>query len=625
MILRLLGVGTTLAVAVVAAYLAVLAFALGPGMDCTFLVLSAPAPMLDILVGLDGFAAPFLALLALLSAVVALWNVQRGRPADSVLIAAFTAAMLLVLTARSVACFFLAWEAMSLISTFLIAAHHERRYVRRATFTYLAVAQSGALCILAALVLLAVQTGSPEFGTIAQRAAQLPLGLRTVVFGLALVGFGSKAGLMPLHFWLPRAHPVAPAGASALLSGAMLKVALFGLAITALQLAAPAPAGWGIALIAIGMLTALGGILYAVVDRDLKRLLAYSSVENVGIIVAALGVAIVGHALENPLVANLALTAALFAICNHAIFKALLFLCAGTIAESEGTSELERLGGLRRSLRWTTPLFFIGCASIAGVPAFNGFVSEWLLFRSLIALLAAGDDAVTWVAIAAIAALALTAGLAAACFVKVFGVAFLGAPRHSRPRPPEEFGPATAGVAILAALCVAVGLAPEVVAAPLALTARNAFGDSLAFARLLTSLPPLPITLALLPLLGGALSLALAARRADRRVPAWTCGSPVTPASQYTATAFSKPLRTIFAFVLLPGRSRRIETGGSTWFPSKIVYRTSNRYLIDEFARTLAGVTLVLARRSRAVQSGSLRLYLAYALAALVLAVAVAR
>ncbi len=625
MILRFAGVGATLAVAVTAAYLAAVGFTLPPGSECTYLSLGSPVPMLELAVGLAGFAAPFLALLALLSGVVALWNIQHGRPADAALIAAFTAAMLLVLLARSIACFFLAWEAMSLISTFLIAAHHERRYVRRATFTYLAVAQSGALCILAALVLLAVETGTPELGGIALGAGAIPLGVRTLVFVLALVGFGSKAGLMPLHFWLPRAHPVAPAGASALLSGAMLKIALYGLAMVTLQLAAPAPEGWGVALVAVGMLTALGGILYAVVDRDLKRLLAYSSVENVGVIVAALGVATIGQALGNAFVAGLALTAALFAICSHAIFKALLFLGAGTVAETEGTSELERLGGLRRNLRWTTPFFFVGCASIAGIPAFNGFVSEWLLFRSLIALLAAGDDGVKWVAIGAIALLALVAGLAATCFVKVFGVAFLGAPRHARPRKLETFGPATAAVALLATLCLVFGLAPEVLAAPLALVAQNALGRSGDLSQFLAALPALPIVLAILPLLGGALSLVLAARRGDRRVPAWTCGSAVTPAAQYTATAFSKPIRTIFAFVLLPGRSRRIETGGSTWFPSKILYRTSSRYLIDEFARTLAGVTLVLARRSRAVQSGSLRLYLAYALAALLLTVAVAR
>ncbi len=625
MIVRFTGVVAGFAVASLAAYLAVLAFALPAGAELAFWTLEAPAPMLALAVGLSGFAAPFLAILGLLTGAVALWNVQRGRPADAALIAAFAAAMLLVLVARSVACFFLAWEAMSLISTFLIVAHHERRHVRRAAFAYLAIAQSGALCLLAALVLLAVQTGTPLFDAIALRAPHAGVGLRGAAFVLALFGFGSKAGLMPLHFWLPRAHPVAAAGASALLSGAMLSVAIYGLALVTLQLASPAPAGWGVALVVAGMLTALGGILYAVVDRDLKRLLAYSSIENVGLIVAGLGVAVIGQATGSGFVAALGLTAALFAACSHALFKALLFLCAGTVADTEGTSDLERLGGLSRNLRWTAPLCFIGCASGAGVPALAGFISEWLLFRSFIALSAAGDDSFKALAIGALAALALTAGLGAACFVKVFGIAFLGAPREPRPRADETFGPAIAAVAALAAGCLLLGLAPELALGPLAALARKTFGAGVSLPGVLGVLPALPFALALLPVLGGALSLAVARGRGLRRVPTWTCGSPVTPAAQYTATAFSKPLRTIFAFALVPGRSRLTETGRSSWFPSKILYRTSNRYLIDEFARTLAGLTLVLARRSRAMQSGSLRLYLAYALAALVLTVAVAR
>ncbi len=624
MIVRLGGVAATLAVALVAAYLASAAFALPAGHETTFATLRGPVPMLDITVGLSNLAAPFLGVLALLAGVVALWNVQRGRPADALLIAGFAAAMLLVLLARSVACFFLAWEAMSLVSTFLIAAHHERRYVRRATFTYLVVAQSGALCILAALLLLAAHTGRPAFGAIAASAAHLPGAVRGAAFVLALLGFGSKAGLMPLHFWLPRAHPVAPAGASALLSGAMLKIALYGLLLVTLELAAPAPAAWGVALVAVGALTALGGILYAVVDRDLKRLLAYSSVENVGLIVTGIGVSVLARAIRQDAVAVLALTAALFAAVNHAIFKALLFLCAGTVAEAEGTSDLERMGGLRSHLRWTAPFFFIGCAAIAGIPGFNGFVSEWLLFRSLIALLAVGDGPVTWLAIAALAFLALTGGLAAACFVKVFGIAFLGAPRHARARKDEPFGWPIVAVAVLGTLCVLFGLAPLLAAGPLAVVAQKAFGAAPGLEGFASVLPVLPAALVALPLLGAVLAL-VAARRGLRRVPTWTCGSAVTPAAQYTATAFSKPIRTIFAFVLMPGRSRRTETGGSSWFPSQILYRTSNRYVIDEIARKLAGVTLIFARRSRAVQSGSLRLYLAYALAALVLTVAVAR
>ena len=375
--------------------------------------LSSSSPILGLEFGVTFLAVPFLALLSVLALAVALWSLRRGGPRDALLIAAFTASMLAVLTARSVAAFFLAWEAMSLVSAFLVAVHHEQRGVRRATFVYVAMAQAGALCILVALLLLALACGSGSFGTIARSAGGLEPWLRNAAFALALVGFGSKAGLMPLHFWLPLAHPVAPANASAMLSGAMLKVALYGLCLVAFALAAPGPPAWGIALVVLGTVSAVGGVLYALVDHDLKRLLAYHSVENVGIIAIGLGVALLGIVAGDRALAALALAAALFHTINHGLFKGLLFLGAGTVVETYGTADLERLGGAWMQLAWTAPLFLIGCAAITGLPPFNGFASEWLTFQSLIGGLAGGTPVVKLVLLGAIAGLALTGGLAA--------------------------------------------------------------------------------------------------------------------------------------------------------------------------------------------------------------------
>jgi hydrogenase-4 component B len=430
---------------------------------------------------------------------------------------------------------------------------------------------------------------------------------------------------MPLHFWLPLAHPVAPANASAMLSGAMLKVALYGLCVVVFELAAPAPSSWGVTLVVLGAISSVGGVLYALVDHDLKRLLAYHSVENVGIIAIGLGVALTAGAAANGALAALALTAALFHTINHGLFKGLLFLGAGTVLDTEGTVDLERLGGLWGHLVWTAPLFLIGCAAIAGLPPFNGFVSEWLTFQSLIAGLQSDPTSVKFVLLAAIAGLALTGGLAAACFVKVFGIVFLGRSRdraHDVAPRRERFDAPVLGIGILAALCTALGLFPMLAVAPLERVAA-------AVVRVapleLPALPVLPATLVLLPFAGALLAAGLAARRGIRRVPTWTCGSPVTAAAQYTATAFSKPLRTIFAFALFPERHRAYEAGESHWFPRRILYRTESRYLVDEAARRLSAVVLRLARRTRIVQSGSLRLYLAYAIAALVLTVALTR
>jgi hydrogenase-4 component B len=630
MTLRSFGVGATWAVSLVAAYLAFVAVEHGPA---TLASIAAVLPALAFDVGVTPLAAPFLALLAILGTAVGAWCLRRDRPVDAALIAGFVATMLLVLVARSVFAFVLAWEMMSLVSAFLVAANHGRRSVRRATFVYLAVAQSGALCILVALLLLASHASGATFSDIAESAASIPSGTRTAVFILALIGFGSKAGLLPLHFWLPRAHPVAPPGASALLSGAMLKVALYGLCVIAFELAAPAPAAWGIVLVVLGTVSAIGGVLYALVDHDLKRLLAYHSVENVGIITIGIGVALLARSSGALALAALALIAALFHAINHGLFKSLLFMGAGIVAKTQGTVDLERLGGLWRRLKWTAPLFLIGCAAIVALPPLNGFVSEWLTFQGLIGGFALSDPSTRIVLLCATAGLALTGGLAAACFVKVFGVAFLGRSRrpekpHSSETEKERFDGATFAQALLAACCVVFGLVPTLAVVSLARVAAATLGAPTiagVTASPLASLPVLPIALIALPAAGALACLMLASRLGLRRVATWTCGSPVTPAAQYTATAFSKPLRMIFAFILQPEHRRLVESGPSPWFPARIVYQIESRDVIDEGARWLGAFALRAARRSRALQSGSLRLYLAYAVAALVLVVALAR
>ena len=636
--LRLAGVFATWTISLLAASGAIIGAPRptyhAPGLTHVFASIPGPLPALRLDFGLDPLALPFLALLAMLGFAVGVWCLRRDRPIDAVLIAGFMAAMLAVLVARSAAAFFLAWEAMSLVSVFLVAAHHERRDVRRAALVYLVVAQSGALCILLALsVLVAYNSGDGSFAAMAYanyaapmlRAPALPPATRTAVFLLALVGFGSKAGLLPLHFWLPRAHPVAPPSASALLSGAMLKVALYGLCLVIFQLAAPGAAWWGVVLITIGTLSAIGGVLYALVEHDLKRLLAYHSVENVGIITIGIGVAVLAESNRYEQLAGLALIAALYHAINHGLFKGLLFLGAGVVAESAGTVDLEKLGGLWRPLRWTAPLFLVGCVAIVGLPPLNGFVSEWLTFQTLINGFRVVQPDERLVLLGAVMGLALTGGLAATCFVKVFGIVFLGQSRRvpERPVARENFDAGTAALGILAALCALFGLAPMLAFDPLDRVVAT-LGPGFEWPSYFHSLPVLPVTLIALPFAGAIACVVLATRRGVRRVPNWTCGSPVTPAAQYTATAFSKPLRTIFAFVLLPDR-RRVVEAGNAWFPKHIVYTTRSRDVIDETSRRFGALALWTARRSRALQSGSLRLYLAYAVVALVVVVMLAR
>jgi hydrogenase-4 component B len=615
------GVCATFAIAIGAAALAFLGFIHG---DMMLWVAHAPLPLLTLMVGVTPLASPFLVIVAMLAIAVSIWSISRGRSKDAVLVAAFALSMVLVLIAQSIAFFFLAWEAMSLTSVFLVAAHHERRDVRRAALTYLLVAQFGALCLLASLVLLAVQAGDPSFRAIAHNAAVLPPPLRNIAFVLALIGFGSKAGVLPLHFWLPRAHPVAPANASALLSGAMLKVAIYGLILVSFELASPGPVSWGIAVIIVGTASAVVGVLYALVEHDLKRLLAYHSIENVGIIFIGVGVALVARAQGDIVLAGLAMVAAIFHSINHGLFKALLFLGSGTISETAGTVDLERLGGLGRRLVWTAPFYLVACAAISGLPPFNGFASEWLTFQSIVHGISASEKAVSLVLLGCFAGLALACGLAAACFVKVYGIAFLGSARRYDPEsiPSERFDASALSLAVLACACALLGIAPVIAIAPLGAIAAALFG---AAPFLPPALPVLPGALVVLPLAGAGLALAFAATRKIRFVPTWTCGSPVRAAAQYTATAFSKPLRTIFAFILKPERQVRVDGGQSNWFPTRIVFRMQNRYVVDEVARQFAAATIRFSRSSRALQSGSLRLYIAYAVVAVIVAVIVAR
>jgi hydrogenase-4 component B len=569
-------------------------------------------------------AIPFLAIVGIVSLAVATWNLKRGAPADGLRLSAFAAAMIGVLLARSVFAFLLCWELMSLLSAFLVASDHTRREVRRAAFAYMLVSQLGALCIAAAFSVLAVHAHSGDFTRVTAAAPSLSGPLRLVAISLALLGFGSKAGLVPLQFWLPRAHPAAPANASAMLSGVMLKIAVYGMLLTIYMLAAPSPQSVGIALVLVGAVSALVGALYASIESELKRLLAYSSIENLGIIVAAIGLAVVASAALQPALAALALAAALFHAINHAAFKGLLFLAAGTVAERlHHLTDLDSVGGLAsNALRRTAPLVLIGCLAASALPPLNGFASEWLVLRGFIGAFSLGPVGLGLLAIAAVAMLATAGGLGAAAFIKLYGTAFLGRPRHERTaKSPEQIDAAVAGIGILAGMCIVLGIAPMLVLQPLLHVAPQFSGSDSAAIPTLSYLP----MLAILPVVGAVLAVTFARVRGVRRVPTWTCGSNVGPRSQYSATVLTKPIRLIFRFAVLPQRQRVIVTEGSRWIPVRISYCISARYVLDELARVVAAFVQRFSRRTRALQGGRLRVYLTYALVTFALMLIVAR
>jgi hydrogenase-4 component B len=542
----------------------------------------------------SGLALPFLAAIALVLPAILLWTLRRGHHSDIWSLALFAGAMAAVLLAQSVAAFVIAWEGMALVSAFLVAQHHERRYVRSATLWYLVMSQLGALCVIVVLALLATNAASFSFAEIARAAPMLPPSTRAWILALALVGFGSKAGLVPFHFWLPRAHPAAPASASAMLSGLMLAVAIYGLVLVTLQLAAPAPALFAFVMLGIGLLSAFAGALYASIDSDLKRLLAYSSIENVGIIVAALALVLLAQRYDQPPIAALAMVALLLHMFSHAVFKSLLFLIAGTVAGVAGTTDLEMLGGLFRTLRFTAPLALLACAGAAALPPTSGFAAEWLVFRAFIGSLVTGPLAMRIAAGASIAVLAGSAGLAAVAYVKIYGIGFLGARRSTHNHEDESLDSAFAGLAWLGAIVVLLGLAPELAVRPL-----TAVAQTLGFTTLpMDGLPSLPLKLAVLPV-AGALFALWHARARIRGVATWTCGSPVTRRAQYTATAFSNPIALIF--------------------------RALMRFVVDDVVRTVVDFVQRFALRARIIQGGLLRVYLGYAALALAAILLVAR
>lgn len=560
--------------------------------------------------GLDPLSGFFVVVLGVV-AVPALAYARNSIPATAAggamaaLTGGFVLAMAGLLAARDVSVFLACWELMTLLPAAAILLYARDAGVRRAVFVYLAVTHIGGVGVWVALLTLASHGaigGVPVAG-----------GLQALVAIAALVGFATKAGVMPFHVWLPRAHPVAPPHLSALMSGVMIELALYGLVRVLFEWLAPAPLWVGLLLLALGGLSALGGVVYALMQHELKRLLAFSSIENVGIVVLALGASLVLASRGETTWSALAFGAALLHVLNHAVFKAALFLGAGAIAHRVGSLELDRLGGLLRRMPWTAAGFAVAAMAIAGLPPLNGFASEWLTLQSLARLPLGQTDGTALVVAAALAALGATAALAVLCFVKVIGLVLLGEPRRpeceTASEPPAGMRGAVVG---LAALCVALGpaaglilprlveLAPGTVELrPAAEIAAPGTG----------SLPTLALTLAL-----AAAILGLRRLRGTRRAPAapvWASGQRAAPSLAWTSAGFTKTLRLALEGLLRPRREVETQVRGGVLLA--ITYRGAVPHLFDTrlygpFERT----AMRSARRARRLQSGNLRAYLLY-------------
>ena len=533
------------------------------------------------------------------------------------------AGIALVFTARNGVLFLVAWEVMSLAAYFLVTFDHHREEVREAGWTYLVATHLGTAFLVALFLLMGRACGSLEFDELRfDHASPAFLGL---LFGCAVVGFGTKAGLVPFHVWLPEAHPAAPSHVSALMSGVMIKTGIYGLVRVLLLLPSP-PAWWGWLLVAIGAASGVGGVLFALAQHDLKRLLAYHSVENIGIITLGLGLGVLGVNAGLPLVAVAGFAGALLHVLNHALFKGLLFLGAGAVAHAAGTRDLDRLGGLGKRMPWTGACFLVGAAAISGLPPLNGFVSEFLIYVGAFAAALPGRGAVLGAAIAGAAALALIGGLAVACFTKAYGAVFLGEPRDRGAMHAAEVEVAMLlPMGALAVACVAIGLgAPWVllgmtsvlreVATGFALPAPDLQIETLRGALGWVALAFLA-TVAVVALVALVRRLLLRGRTVTE-AGTWDCGyAAPTARMQYTASSFAQPLVDLFRPILRTRASGELPAG---LFPARSSFSTTTADPAERLVyRPLFARAAALLGRVRWVQQGRVQLYLLYVVATL--------
>jgi len=586
-----------------------------------------PVPYGRFALGADALSAVFLLPAFALPALAAVYGVAYLRPYEAerrlgppwLFFNLLGSSVALVLVARNSVLFLVAWEVMSLASYFLVVFEDERASVRRAGLTYLVATHVGTTFLLAFFVLLAERSGS--FDLSAAGAAASP---SSVLFALALVGFGTKAGVVPLHIWLPEAHPAAPSHVSAVMSGVMIKVGVYGI-LRSLLLVGPAPAAWGTTLVGLGVATGVVGALFAVSQTDLKRLLAYSSVENVGVILGGVGLGVWGAARGAPVVALLGFGGALFHALNHALFKGLLFLGAGAVRHATGTLEIDALGGLLRRMPRTGWCFLAGALAISALPPLNGFAGELLLYGSGLAAAAAFGPGEAAPALVLVAGLALTGGLAVIAFVKAFGIAFLGTPRSPAALDAHE-APATMTLpmVVLASACVLVGVVPAVgfalvePAVELLAGTPEAGLAGAAPGPLLAGLPRAALLLAvLLAAAAGSRRAALRGREV-READTWGCGYPEdVPRGQYTGSSLVEPAAHFLA-PLLPSRNVAVRLPRGL-FPREASIRIGSPDVFQRrvYAPLFTWLRTTLAR-ARVLQHGQIQWYLLYIFGTLV-------
>ena len=595
-------------------------------------------PYIHFTIRVDPLSAFFLLIVSLLGFALSTYSLGYakgffGRKNVGVLGAFFNALLLttvLTFVADNIWLFLIAWELMALTAYCLVSFDHEEPETRKAGVLYFIMAHIDAGCVILGFLLLFQASGDYSFASLHDIGAQMSSGKRDAAFLLFLIGFGIKAGIVPLHIWLPVAHPVAPSNVSALMSGVIIKTGIYGLTRVLFDFLGTPPLWWGVTMLTVGTISAVLGVLYALMEHDLKRLLAYHSIENIGIIIMGLGAALMFLHTGHTVLAALALIAGLYHTINHASFKGLLFLGAGAVLHATHTRNMEEMGGLIKRMPQTAFFFLIGAVAISALPPLNGFVSEWLTYQALLQGFGTTDSLMRLIFPLSGAMLALTGALAAACFVKAFGITFLAQPRSKQAEQAHEVsGSMRFGMGVLAAACVALGLFPtqfvqlldpltqqltgQQISAQLSLanglvlaslTEKSGTVSTLGISLMFVCLLPIPF----------ALWLVFARKSKTRRGPTWDCGQRgLTPQMEYTATGFSKPIRMIFKALFRPRRDVQREYEFSPYFATTIRFESHVEEVFERrIYQPLQILILRVSRQIRALQAGSIHAYLLY-------------
>jgi hydrogenase-4 component B len=603
---------------------------------------SSPIPFLTFDITFDGLAAFFILILSILVFCVSLYSIgylshylgKRSICAYQVLYVLFILSMLLVFVAGNGILFFMAWEIMAIASYFLVVFESENPETRKAGLIYIVMTNLSAALILIALMLMYQYTGSFDLG---HASAAIPQPIKNIMFVLFLVGFGTKGGIAPLHVWLPRAHPAAPGPISALMSGIMIKTAIYGLLRFVLDYLGVATPWWGYALLALGIFSAVMGVLYAFISKNIKRMLAHSSVENMGILFIGVGIVLVSTATDNKEVGGLALMATLLHCFFHAIYKGSLFLSVGSIHFATHTKNIEELGGLIKKMPVTAVLCLGGALSLAAMIPFSGFISEWLMYQSIFSSLVLGQAGLNILLIITAAALAMAAALSAGTMIKLYGISFLGRPRSIQAETAEEV-PKVMNIAtgILVFMSLLFGLFPRlavnlfngivlevqgvsitghlngnifVLSFPMSIN-QNAISSALAI-----GLSGAVILFVLLVLRG------IGGKYIKRVYGTWDCGfKALTPRMQFSGRAFSKPVKIVFRIFIKSTRELKL-VGDAPYHPESIEYNVKTESAIEKYVYFpfIRGISTLSEKLKFMIQTGSVHAYLLYIFLAVLL------